>query len=41
MSSNPAAKQYKALGEDVWKTKVDKIVSELFILSKSNRVLRA
>lgn len=27
MSSTPAVKQYKALGEEVWKSKVDKIVS--------------
>lgn len=27
MSSSTAAKQYKALGEDVWKNKVEKIVS--------------
>jgi hypothetical protein len=27
MSSTPAVKQYKALGDDVWKSKVDKIVS--------------
>jgi hypothetical protein len=27
MASNPAVKQYKALGDEVWKSKVDKIVS--------------
>lgn len=27
MSSTPAVKQYKALGGEVWKSKVDKIVS--------------
>jgi hypothetical protein len=29
MTSSTASKQYKALGEDVWKNKVEKIVSRI------------
>jgi hypothetical protein len=30
MSSSSTVKQYKTLGEEVWKTKVDKIVTPSF-----------
>lgn len=40
MSSNPAVKQYKALGDEVWKSKVDKIVSRLFFKKEKERETR-
>ncbi|KAI8985428.1 BET3 family protein [Pilobolus umbonatus] len=40
MSSASSVKQYKALGEDVWKTKVDKINAELFTLTYGSMVVQ-
>ncbi|KAG1085430.1 hypothetical protein G6F42_021401 [Rhizopus arrhizus] len=40
MSSTPAVKQYKALGEEVWKSKVDKINAELFTLTYGSMVVQ-
>ncbi|CAO3661874.1 unnamed protein product [Umbelopsis ramanniana] len=40
MSSSTAAKQYKALGEDVWKNKVEKINAELFTLTYGSLVVQ-
>ncbi|CAO3700575.1 unnamed protein product [Rhizopus stolonifer] len=40
MSSSPAVKQYKTLGEEVWKTKVDKINAELFTLTYGSMVVQ-
>jgi hypothetical protein len=37
MSSTPAVKQYKALGDDVWKSKVDKIVSAYQLQKKKKK----
>ncbi|GAB5588555.1 transport protein particle 22 kDa subunit [Umbelopsis nana] len=40
MSSSTAAKQYKGLGEDVWKNKVEKINAELFTLTYGSLVVQ-
>ncbi|ORY94500.1 NO signaling/Golgi transport ligand-binding domain-containing protein [Syncephalastrum racemosum] len=38
--STPAVKQFKALGEDVWKNKVEKINAELFTLTYGSLVIQ-
>lgn len=38
MSSTPAVKQYKALGDEVWKSKVDKIVS-VYPMAEKNALI--
>ncbi|CAO3671531.1 unnamed protein product [Umbelopsis vinacea] len=40
MTSSTASKQYKALGEDVWKNKVEKINAELFTLTYGSLVVQ-
>ncbi|KAG2183814.1 hypothetical protein INT44_008825 [Umbelopsis vinacea] len=40
MSSSTAAKQYKSLGDDVWKNKVEKINAELFTLTYGSLVVQ-
>ncbi|KAG2210497.1 TRAPP I complex [Mucor mucedo] len=40
MTSNPGVKQYKALGDEVWKSKVDKINAELFTLTYGSMVVQ-
>ncbi|KAI9028848.1 BET3 family protein [Phycomyces nitens] len=40
MAVNPNAKQYKSLGEDVWKNKVEKINAELFTLTYGSMVVQ-
>ncbi|KAL0078364.1 transport protein particle complex subunit [Phycomyces blakesleeanus] len=40
MATNSSAKQYKTLGEDVWKNKVEKINAELFTLTYGSLVVQ-
>ncbi|KAI8968917.1 transport protein particle complex subunit [Mycotypha africana] len=40
MSSAPSVKQFKAVGEEVWKNKVDKINAELFTLTYGSMVVQ-
>ncbi|KAI8391459.1 transport protein particle complex subunit [Radiomyces spectabilis] len=40
MASSSAAKQYKALGDEVWKVKVEKINAELFTLTYGSMVVQ-
>ncbi|KAL0087125.1 transport protein particle complex subunit [Phycomyces blakesleeanus] len=40
MATNSSAKQYKTLGEDVWKNKVEKINAELFTLTYGSMVVQ-
>ncbi|CAM0137711.1 transport protein particle 22 kDa subunit [Umbelopsis sp. WA50703] len=40
MASSAASKQYKSLGEDVWKNKVEKINAELFTLTYGSLVVQ-
>ncbi|KAI9278867.1 transport protein particle complex subunit [Phascolomyces articulosus] len=40
MTSAPSAKQFKALGEEVWKSKVEKINAELFTLTYGSLVVQ-
>ncbi|KAG2217554.1 hypothetical protein INT45_006721 [Circinella minor] len=40
MATAPSAKQFKALGEEVWKSKVEKINAELFTLTYGSLVVQ-